>query len=276
MDNELAEAIEIQLLLATIKQLYGYDFSLYRTSSLRRRITDLLRVHQLQYISELIPLLIYKKGFFEEFVAHISVSVTGFFRDPWVYKILAEQIAINYTDYLDINVWSAGCATGEEAYSLAILFKELGLLGKTKIVATDMCQQALETGRLGIYSNAYIRQYSANYQHAGGNTSFSDYFTARYDLIKMTDDIMSHISFRLHNLVVDVAWGKVQLIVCRNVLIYFSEELQCKVLHLFSEALVNNGLLLLGPQDCLYASVLECGFEVVDEDSRLYRRKIRG
>lgn len=276
MDNELAESVEIQVLLDAIEQLYGYDFRQYRESSLRRRIADLIRVLQLQYISELIPLLIYKEGFFEEFVAHISVSVTGFFRDPGVYKVLAKQVEINYADDLDINVWSAGCATGEEAYSLAILFKEAGLLRKTKIVATDMCQKALETGKLGIYSNAYIRQYSANYQHAGGNTSFSDYFTARYDLIKMTDDLMNSIFFRLHNLVVDAAWGTVQLIVCRNVLIYFSEVLQGQVLQLFSESLVDNGLLLLGPKDCLSASILDGDFEVVDEDSRLYRRRMKG
>lgn len=273
MDKELTEAIEIQLFLDTVKQYYGYDFSQYSPASLHRRIKDLVRKNKLSYISELIPFILYKQGFIEALIAQIYVGVTGFFRDPGVYKQLTNQVVAKLRSYPGIKVWSAGCAIGQEAYSLAILFKEAGLLDKTRIVATDIRQEAVDTAKKGIYPDSHIRQYSSNYQHAGGATSFSDYFTSRYELIKIKDEIMNCVSFKQHDLVKDDAFSEIQLIVCRNVLIYFNEALQARLLKLFSDALSEHGFLFLGPKDCLHSPVLEAVFEVVDEKSRIYRKK---
>jgi len=273
MDKDSVEALELCLFLNTVNQYYGYDLTQYRSSLIKRRIKDLVRKNNLTYTSELIPLIFYKQGFYEELMNQVSIGVSDFFRDPDIYKILSEQITTQFPNLQQINIWCAGCASGEEAYSLAILFKELNLLDKTHITATDLCNKAIESAIKGIYSTEKMQQYSANYQHAGGLTSLNYYFTSRYEWIKITDEIMQYISFHQHDLLTDGALNKKHLIACRNVLIYFSDSTQELVFKLLSKSLVKHGFLLLGPQDNLHSPTLASDFEVINKKAQLYRKK---
>jgi len=273
MAENSIEKLELHLFLETVNQYYKYDLTQYRSNLIHRRIKDLVRKNNLNYISELIPLIFYKKGFHEELMNQVSVGVSDFFRDPFVYKVLREQIINQLSIFQQINIWCAGCATGEEAYSLAILFKELNLLNKTHIVATDVSNKALESAKKGIYSTEKMQQYSANYQHAGGLTSLNYYFTSLYEWVKISDEIMKYINFQQHNLLTNKALNKKHLISCRNVLIYFSDTTQELVFKLLSESLVKQGLLLLGPQDNLHSATLASDFEVINETAQLYRKK---
>jgi len=274
MVKDISETLELSLFVDAVKQHYGYDLSQYKSSSLSRRIKDLVRKNSLSYISELIPYVFYKSGFYEELMTHISVGVSDFFRDPLAYKVLMKQLLDSeLINAPHLNIWCAGCSTGEEAYSLAILLKELDLFNKTQITATDLCLEAIESAKKGIYSNGKVQHYSTNYQKAGGCTSFNYYFNSRYQWIKINQEFINSISFQQHNLLHDDFFKDQHLIVCRNVLIYFAEDVQERLFRLFSQSLVNGGLLFLGPQDSLYSLTLSSSFTIIDEKLRLYRKR---
>jgi chemotaxis protein methyltransferase CheR len=236
--NEI-ESLELELLLQAIFLRYGYDFSGYARASIRRRVIQFMQSVGSASIADLIPKLIHDESFFEKLVREFSVSVTEMFRDPAMFHSLRKNILPLLKSYPFIKVWHAGCATGEEVYSLAILMQEEGLGERTTFFATDFNDASLEKAREGIIDLEKARLYTLNYQQSGGKGSFSDYYHARYGALAIRNSLKEKITFANHNLVTDQVFSETHLILCRNVLIYFNKELQKRVVQLFHESLVH-------------------------------------
>ncbi len=266
------ESIEIDLLLEAIFRRYGYDFRSYARASIERRIRLFLSSSGCSDISEMIPKLLHDNEFFSKLVRYFSVSVTEMFRDPSVYRSLRENVIPMLKTWPHIKIWLAGCATGEEVYSLAILLKEEGLYERATIYATDFSDEALERAREGIYEPAKLQDATRNYQQAGGKCSFSEYYQARYDAAVINAALRERVVFSSHNLAMDGVFGEMHLIFCRNVLIYFNRELQNRALNLFTESLVHGGYLCLGTKETLqFTDVSHC-FDTVDSKARIYKK----
>jgi chemotaxis protein methyltransferase CheR len=249
---ELAELDEIEVasLLEAIYQHYGYDFREYAEAHIRRRIKNRMMMSKLS-LAEIINKVIGDRSFASQFLKDLSITVTEMFRDPDFYKALRETVIPVLKTYPFIKIWHAGCATGEEAYSMAIILKEEGLYDRTTIYATDFNQYALDIAREGIYSNTSMQQYISNYRKAGGMESFSDYYVSYYDRAMMDQSLKDKIVWANHNLVTDSVFAEVNMILCRNVMIYFTKELQNKVHKLFYDSLINGGILCLGTKESL-------------------------
>ncbi len=245
------ENMEIDLLLDAILNRYGYDFRHYSSASIKRRIKHFLLGTDFKTVSELIPNLIHDKSLFESLLNSLTVTVTEMFRDPYVYRAFRNKIVPVLKTYPFIKIWHAGCATGEEVYSMAILLKEECLYERTQIYATDINQEALERAGKGIFNISSIKKYTDNYQKAGGKNPFSDYYHSDYDSVIMKSELKENILFSVHNLVTDSVFGEMNLILCRNVLIYFNKTLQDRVLELFHESLALNGFLCLGNKESI-------------------------
>jgi chemotaxis protein methyltransferase CheR len=272
--NEI-EAIEVDLLLEAIFQRYGYDFRSYSRASIDRRIHQFIAAGDIARISDMIPRCIHDEGLFSELAQQFSISVTEMFRDPFVYRALREQVVPIIASFPFIKVWHAGCATGEEAYSLAIVLAEAGLSDRATIFGTDFNDDALERARQGIYPADRVQDFTRSYQEAGGTASFSEYYHAGYGSATMDSRLKDKITFANHNLTVDNVFGEMHLIVCRNVLIYFDRGLRDRVLRLFGESLVRGGFLCIGmKEDLLFSDVAE-DFEVVDRSARIYKKRAR-
>lgn len=267
------EQIEIPLLVEAVYQRYGHDFRNYAPSTVERRIRSFLTVSGCRHISEMIPRLLHEEGFFQQFLKAFSITVTEMFRDPAVYRCLREKVLPVLASYPFIRIWIAGCATGEEAYSLAILLEEEGLYDRTTLFATDFNDEALARARAGIYPLDRIRLFTRNYQEAGGIQPFSNYCHARYDAMAVCQPLKRNITFANHNLVTDGVFGEMHLILCRNVLIYFDRALQGRVLSLFRDSLDPRGYLCLGSAESLHLSAIQDCFEAVDEEARVFRRR---
>jgi chemotaxis protein methyltransferase CheR len=270
--NEI-ENIEITLLLQAIYERYGYDFRHYARASVERRARYFMSIEQLNSVSEMIPLLLRDEAFFGRLVHHFSITVTELFRDPFVYLALKEKVFPILQTYPFIKIWHAGCATGEEVYSLAILLKESGLYDRATIFCTDFNDEALSTGKQGIYGIEGIKEATLNYQKAGGKGSLSEYYHAKYDSVSIDKSLKRKITFANHNLVSDGVFGEMHLILCRNVMIYFDAVLQNRVLHLFSDSLINGGFLCLGTKESLQFTEVENDFVVFSEKEKIYRKK---
>lgn len=271
-DHEI-EDIEVDLLLEAIFRRYGYDYRNYARASTKRRILHLLNKTGRKTISELIPRLLYDREFFAEILSGFSITVTEMFRDPGFYRALREEVIPYLKTYPFVKVWHAGCATGEEVYSLAIFLKEEGFYDRSTIFATDINDAALARAKEGIYSLENMRQNSLNYQMAGGEASFSDYYQARYNAVIMNQSLKEHITFASHNLVTDSSFGEMHLVFCRNVLIYFNKTLQNRVLRLFDDSLVYGGFLCLGTKETIQFSDVEVAFEQIGKGQSIYRKK---
>ncbi len=270
------EKIEIALLLEAVFRRYGHDFREYAVSTVERRIRDFLPRSGCASISALIPKILRDDTFFRQFLQTFSVTVTEMFRDPGVYRALRESVVPILRTYPSIRVWVAGCATGEEAYSLAILLEEEGLYERATVFATDFNEEALAGAKEGIYPLDRIRLFTQNYQDSGGTQPFSTYCHARYDAMAVSSSLKRNIIFANHNLATDAVFGEMHLILCRNVLIYFDGALQDRVLNLFYESLVHRGYLCLGAAEIIRFSLVQDRFEVVDEKARIYRRRSAG
>lgn len=269
------EEIEIQLLLDAIYSYYGYDFRHYALASLKRRIRKALHNSGLKHISEMIPRILYERSFFESFFLALTVNLTEMFRDPSFFKALREK-AINYLrTYPFLRIWVAGCSTGEEVYSLAILLFEEGLYKRSMIYATDYNDYALEKARQGIYPAKEMQKHTRNYQHAGGKTSFADYYHADYDAVIMNRYLKENIVFANHNLATDEVFGEMNLILCRNVLIYFDKVLQDRVLDLLQRSLCYNGLLCLGTKESLQCCKAEDHFKPFMAGENIYQKRLK-
>jgi chemotaxis protein methyltransferase CheR len=273
MDSGDLEQIELDLLFEAIYKRYGYDFRQYARASLKRRVQNHLAKNDVENISDLIPQILRHKNRFQGLLFDISVTVTEMFRDPWFFKTLREEIFPFLNTFPFINIWVAGCATGEEVYSLAIILKEENLYQRCRIYATDINDAALEKARSRIYPLKNIQKYHRNYLRAGGKHSLNDYYLAQYDAAIFTSALLERVTFASHNLATDSVFGEIHLILCRNVLIYFNRSLQNQVLNLFCNSMRHNGYLCLGSRETLEFSDVTNHFISVAPNERIYQYK---
>ncbi|MBF0203258.1 MAG: protein-glutamate O-methyltransferase CheR [Desulfamplus sp.] len=227
------EDIEIKLVLEAVRLRYGYDFTNYAYASMKRRLKKTLEESSMKRFSDMIPMLIQDKNFFRLFLKNISVNVTEMFRDPHFFLSIRQQVVPYLKTYPFIKIWSAGVSTGEEVYSLAILLREEGIYDNCIIYATDFNDNVLETARNGIYPEKDMQLNTSNYQKAGGKESFASYYHADYNSVIFDNSLKKNIVFANHNLVSDGVFGEMNMILCRNVIIYFNRTLQNNVLKLF-------------------------------------------
>ncbi len=267
------ENIEVDLLLEAIFRRYGHDFRHYARASVERRVKHFLSKAGCGNISELIPKLLYDDAFFARFLRQFSVPVTEMFRDPSVYRNLREKVMPLLKTYPFIKVWHAGCASGEEAYSVAIVLKEAGLYNQSTIYATDFNDEVLQKAMDGIYDLQNMKLFTKNYQDSGGTRSFSEYYHARYGAIAMDQMLRRNITFANHNLVTDSVFSETHLVLCRNVLIYFDKDLQDRALELFRDSLVRGGFLCLGSKETIQFSSVKDDFRIFDEKSKIYQKR---
>lgn len=268
--------IEIALFREALRLRHGYDFSGYAPASFKRRVLALQAAMDAPTVSRLTERLLHdEESFLREVIGKLSVPVSEMFRDPRAFRELREQVMPLLATWPAINVWQAGCAHGEEVYSLAIVLRECGLYERAHIFATDFSDEALARAEEGIYPLHEARLYSDNYLKAGGSGSLSDWFTARYHRIKLDASLRARVTFANHNLVSDGVFGEMQLIVCRNVLIYFGDALQDRALGLFRDSLVHGGYLCLGSKETLAYSAVADDFQRLAPDSQIYRRVAR-
>ncbi len=269
------EDIEAALFLEAIKMKYGYDFSGYSRAHIKRRIQNRLGKTGFQSILELAHHVIKDETLFSKVLSDFSINVTAMFRDPAFFKYLRNHVIPVLESYPQINIWHAGCSSGEEVYSMAILLKECGLYDRCQIYATDFNCNILSKAKDGIYSLEEIREYTQNYNLAGGTRSFSEYYLAKYNHAILELDLKRKIVFAEHNLVADGSFGEMNLILCRNVLIYFKKPLQNRVNRLFLDSLSKGGYLCLGPKETLAYSDVSADFESVSEEFKVYRKRMR-
>lgn len=268
------ERIELGLMLEAIYQRYGYDFREYSRASLVRRITSFIKENATGTFLQTTERLLRDPDFFYRLLPSFSVSFTALFRDPAFYAALREQVVPRLRAWPHFKIWHAGCATGEEVYSMSILLKEAGIYERATLYATDLSDSALQTGRTGIYSLDAIQRGSQNYMHSGGTGTLSNYYHAHYDAAAMSAELKKRITFAPHNLVMDKSFGEMQVVVCRNVLIYFNRSLQDQVLQSFWETLEHGGLLCLGDKETLAFSSVADRFQVLDAKNRIYKKKV--
>ena len=266
--------IEIRLLLEGIFLKYGYDFRNYSKAHIRRRILNHLGTHHIETVTELLDKVLRNPDFFRAFLDSLSINVTEMFRDPEFYRSFRENVIPKLRTYTFFKVWHAGCSTGEEVYSLAILLQEEGLLERCQIYATDLNRKVLETAREGVYQIADMGLYEQNYQLSGGKAKLSDYYKSMYGSVMFNKELSSRIVFADHNLVTDSVFAEVNIILCRNVLIYFEKDLQNKVLKLFYDSLAPSGLLCLGTKESIKFSSVENGFDIMDAKQKIYKKKL--
>ncbi len=273
-DIEL-EQIEVDLFVQALKRRHGFDFSQYAPASLTRRVRQLVQVHRCASITEMTARLLHDADFITLVVQGLSVPVSEMFRDPPVFNALREQVLPLLASYPRINIWQAGCANGQEVYSLAILLEEAGLYERSHIFATDFNPQALKRAHEGIYPAKDAQLWSRNYMESGGHHSLASYYSARYDFIRLHERLRHNITFTNHNLVTDKMFCEAHLVLCRNVLIYFSNPLQNRTLALFRDSLVRGGYLCLGLRESLDFAPVAADFTAVDAKLRLYRRTLQ-
>lgn len=260
-------------LLHLLHHVYGYDFSGYSKASLLRRIYKFMDVQGVTDGQQLIQLLAGDTSVFHSFLETITVNVTEMFRDPGFYKSIREKVLPVLATYPQINIWHAGCSTGEEVFSLCILLHEAGLLHRTRIYATDINASYLEKARTGVLPMTHMREYTLNYLQSSCTGDFSDYYTALYDHVLIHREIRERVVFLQHNLVTDRSFNEFQLILCRNVMIYFNKQLQNKVLKLFHESLSSLGFIGLGMKESLLFSEYRSKYSVVDGSVKIFRKK---
>ena len=272
MRDEEIEEIEVALLLEAIYQRYGHDFRNYSRVSLKRRIRSFAVASDCATIGEMIPLLLHDEAFFENLLFGLSITVSEMFRDPEFFMLLRQQIIPYLKTFPFARIWHAGCATGEEVYSLAIVLQEEGFYERSTIFATDFNDLALGKAREGIYPLEKMKEYTANFQLAGGSGSFSQYYRAGYDAAIMDAALKKNITFANHNLATDNVFSEVHLIVCRNVLIYFDKVLQNRVLKLFHDSLVRGGVLALGSKESLQFTEVADNFKILSSKWKIYKK----
>lgn len=268
--------IAVELFLQAIQMKYGYDFSEYSRAHIKRRIKTRLVKSGIANTFELIHQIVEDEAFFKEVLLDFSINVTEMFRDPNFFKYLREQVVPVLESYPQIKIWHAGCSSGEEVYSMAILMKECGLYDRCQIYATDFNDKILQQAKSGIYPLESIKDYTKNYIQAGGTESFSDYYLAKYDSAILESDLRKKVTFAQHNLVTDGSFGEMHLIMCRNVLIYFDRGLQNRVNRLFFDSLTKGGFLCLGSKETLTYTDVADEFTTVSETYKVYKKKVKG
>ena len=269
-DSQL-EKMEIELLLEAIYRHYGFDFRSYAFSSIRRRIWKRVNAEGLSNVTALQERILHDSKVMERLLLDLSINVTAMFRDPGFYRAFREDVVPLLRTYPFIRVWHAGCSTGEEVYSMAILLEEEGLLARSRLYATDINEVVLQQARAGIFPLERMQEYTENYIKAGGKRSFSEYYVAKYDGALFSPALTEHVVFSQHNLVTDRSFSEFNVILCRNVLIYFDKSLQARVQGLFYDTLVHFGILGLGSKESLKFSQYEDCYEQIAAE-KIYRK----
>ncbi len=265
--------IELKLLLEAIYLKYGYDFRKYTSSSIQRRFKRILDNSDFDSFSEMQHSILRDDSYFASLLPETTISVTEMFRDPTFYKAVREAVIPELAKLELVKVWHAGCASGEEVYSMAILLKEAGIYDKCRIYATDIDETVLKQAKEGIYKLENLRLYIENYRASGGIEPFTDYYSSSCDAVKIEESLKKNILFSCHNLVTDSVFSEMDLIICRNVLIYFNRELQDRVFKLFRDSLHHSGIMCLGSRESVRFSSSSSEFEDMLESARIYKVK---
>jgi chemotaxis protein methyltransferase CheR len=266
------ERLEIELLLEAVYRRYGFDFRQYARASLKRRLHRRMLAEGLDTISQLQSRLLHDPACMEQLLVDLSINVTSMFRDPSFYVTFREKIVPALHTYPFTRIWCAGCSSGEEVYSLAILLGEEGLYERTRLYATDINEHALATARAGVFPLDRMKEYTQNYIRAGGTRDFSEYYVAAYDNAQFSRALTENVVFARHNLAMDRGFNEFNVIVCRNVLIYFDRALQDEVHGLFYESLGMFGILALGHKESIRFTAYADRYEEMDVDERVYRK----
>ena len=272
--RELAktEDIEQRLPIDAIYLRYHYDFRSYAHASLRRRLNAALTRFQCNTLSQLQGRVLHEPEVFAGLLEYLTVQVSDMFRDPGYFRALREQVLPHLRTYPSLKIWVAGCSTGEEVYSLAVLLQEAGLLERTLIYATDINPKALQAASVGVFDVERVPVFSQNHAASGAATSLSDYYTAAYGRVVFHKSLREHLVFSDHSLATDSVFSEVQLVSCRNVLIYFQRDLQDRALGLFRDALCHRGFLGLGSKESLRFSSHTLDFNDFVPEHRIYRK----
>ncbi len=265
--------MEIRPLLDTVYQLYGFDFRDYSEAHLMRRVKHRMALSHIKTVTELQERTIKDAGFAAMLLQDLSITVTEMFRDPDFYSVLRTQVIPMLKTYSFIKIWHAGCSTGQEAYSMAIVLQEEGLYDRATIYATDFNQTALDQAKNGIYSIEQIKEYTGNYLKGGGKEDFSKYYTSQYNSVIMHQSLKRNIVWAQHNLVTDGVFAEVHLLLCRNVLIYFNVDLQTKVHQLFHDSLITGGILCLGSKEGIRVGDVHEKYTEIDKKQRIFKKR---
>ena len=263
--EQVAELIDL------VKKVHGFDFSNYSKASLKRRLNRVMMIKKLEYY-DLKHALLNQPDFFQDFLEEITVNVTEMFRDPSFYKALNNQVIPYLSTYQHIKMWSAGCSSGEEVYSLAILMEQNKLRDKSFIYGTDVNTVVLKEARMGIYSYRNIKSYTENYQMVGLKGTLTDHFTVMYDAATIHSELKANTLFSVHNLISDTIFNEFQLISCRNVFIYFETQLQEKILELFYNSLCPHGFLCLGSKETIRSDTFKKKFKPINQKENIYQK----
>lgn len=273
MDNSAVRDADVEMILNDLLEVYGYDFTDYSKASVKRRVNRLYQLDRFPSFAEFRYRIRSDINYLKRFVEQLTVNVTEMFRDPLFYKTIRTDVLPVLATYPLIRIWHAGCSTGEEVYSMAIILEEMNLLHKSILYATDINPEVLETARKGMIGLNQMKQYSENYILSGGKDEFSKYYTAKYDKAKIDEKLRQKIVFATHNLVSDHSFNEFQLIVCRNVLIYFDKQLQDKVFTLFDNSLEHLGFLALGSKETIRFSPLATTYRQLDNKEKIWRKQ---
>jgi len=266
------EELEIDLLLEGIWRHYGFDFRGYSRASLRRRLRRRVQLEHLTTFSGLLERLLHDPRAMEHLLLDLSINVTSMFRDPAFFRSFRQRVVPRLRTYPFVRIWNAGCSTGEETWSLAILLREEGLLDRCRIYATDINESVLAQARDGHFPLEKMQEYTEAYLAGGGTRAFSEYYVAAYDAARFDRSLCDNVVFAQHNLVSDTSFNEFHVIVCRNVMIYFDTGLQDRVHRLFYESLARFGILALGQKEAINFTPHADDYEPLDADERIYRR----
>jgi chemotaxis protein methyltransferase CheR len=266
------EQLEIELLLEAIYRRYGIDFRQYAQASLKRRLYRRTHAEGLETLSQLQDRLLHDPPCMERLLLDLSINVTSMFRDPTFYAAFRRNVVPVLRTYPFTRIWCAGCSTGEEVYSLAIVLHEEGLYEKTRLYATDINERVLQAAREGVFPLDRMQQYTQNYIRGGGAGDFSSYYVAAYDNVRLARSLTENVVFAQHNLAMDRSFNEFNVIVCRNVMIYFDKALQDHVHGLFYESLATFGILALGHKESIGFTRFADRYEEIDSDERIYRK----
>ena len=272
-ERDDVDEIELALLLEGVYRRYGFDFREYAPASLRRRVWRRVHAEGLTTISALQDKLLHDPACMERLLLDLSITVTAMFRDPTFYVSFRNRVVPQLRTYPFTRIWVAGCSTGEEVYSLAILLLEAGIYDRSRIYATDINESVLDRARAGVFPLDKMREYTQNYITAGGQRAFSEYYVAAYDGARFASSLVENVVFAQHNLVSDRSFNEFQLIVCRNVMIYFDRSLQNRVHDLFYGSLVRLGILALGHKESIRFSPYADRYQELDADERIYKKR---
>jgi chemotaxis protein methyltransferase CheR len=267
------EVLELELLLEGVYRQYGFDFREYASASLKRRVWRRVHAEGLHTISGLIERVLHDPEVMERLLLDLSINVTAMFRDPSFFAAFREKVVPMLRTYPFTRIWVAGCSTGEEVYSLAIMLAEEELYERTRIYATDINEVVLDRARAGVFPLEKMREYTQNYIRAGGRRSFSEYYLARYEGALFERSLTENVVWAPHNLVQDSSFNTFNVILCRNVMIYFDRPLQNRVHHLFHESLERFGILALGHKESIRFTDVQSSYEELDPHEKLYRRR---